>query len=519
MPRAWPACRSRRPRTGRRQECASRAGAGEAGPRRRRRRLDSLEIGSAEVVRSGCSHERGGWRSGRRPRRYGVLVTDDLRVAQVFVPGKLPAHTYNPRSELRLEQQLNDYVEEAGAILTVAGPTKTGKSVLLRRVVNAPAWVDGQGIEDVEELWRRIGDSLSAYTGYEYTSSQAGTGTAKFGSEVGFSPIVKVSAAGEYAAAESQEARFSIDRPIGAAARQALEEAQRPLVVDDFHFISHVTQRDIVRSLKPVVLTGTPVIFVSISHRVQDVVTAEPDMTGRLVTLDIDFWSTEELIVIARKGFEVLNLMDPDDRIAKRLAESSYGSPHLMQKFCREACKSDGVRETLGIRRVLNEPPDWSTFFKAQTDGASADWFQRLLRGPQERGSARTQWELKDGRTLDGYGLTLAAVAATGPKLSVTKDEIKASVENLVAGSAPAAHQTTRVLQNMTKIAAKRANEPLPSEEELDRQEVPEPESVPDVQPVLEYKEDGPSSALHIADPFFAFYLQWGSGSHLANRT
>jgi hypothetical protein len=297
-------------------------------------------------------------------------------------------------------------------------------------------------------------------------------------------------------------------------ARNALEASHRPLVLDDFHFVECGVQRDIVRALKPLVLAGVPVVFVSISHRVQDVVTAEPDMTGRVASLAVDLWREEELLVIARKGFEVLNVRDPGEAVAKVLAASSYGSPHLMQKFCREVCKDAGIRETQAITRAVPEPSDWDAFFGRQVDGASADWFQRLLRGPQERGSAGTQWRLRDGRTLDGYGLTLAAIASTGPKLTLTKDEIKSAVESLVDGQGPAAHQTTRVLQHMTKIAAKRANEPVPTEAELDREAV-DPDAVPDVQPVLEYLEDGPSSSLHIADPFFAFYLRWGTWRHL----
>ncbi len=440
-------------------------------------------------------------------------VTEILRVSQVFVPGKLPAYTYNPREDLNLEEQLNDYVEEAGSILTVSGPTKTGKSVLLRRVVTNPVWVDGQGVSDVDELWRRVADGLQVYTQLESTQSQLTTGTAKGGVEVNVG-VVKGTTGADYAATDGSGTRYMVDRPVAAVAPRALEASRRPLVLDDFHFIQRGVQRDIVRALKPLVLAGVPVIFVSISHRVQDVVTAEPDMTGRVSSLAVDLWGGEELVVIAQKGFKALNLRDPDDRVARVLADSSYGSPHLMQKFCREICKDAGIRQAQAITQVVPAASDWNDFFSRQVDGASADWFQRLLRGPQERGSIRTQWRLQDGRTLDGYGLTLAAIARTGPKLTLSKDDIKHAVEGLVENQAPAAHQTTRVLQHMTKIAAKRANEPVPTEAELDQQDL-EPDAVPDVQPVLEYIEDGPSSSLHIADPFFAFYLRWGTWRHL----
>src|SRR5699024_4772702 len=99
-------------------------------------------------------------------------MVQTVKVSKVFVPGKLPDYTYNPRSDLHLESLLSDYVDEAGSILTVAGPTKTGKSVLLRRVAQEPAWVDGQGIESVDEMWRRIGDSIGIFTDIEVGTSK-----------------------------------------------------------------------------------------------------------------------------------------------------------------------------------------------------------------------------------------------------------------------------------------------------------------------------------------------------------
>lgn len=442
-----------------------------------------------------------------------LYMDDELKVSKVFVPGKLPDYTYNPRADLNLESSLADYVEEAGSILTVAGPTKTGKSVLLRRVVENPVWVDGQGIESVEELWRRIGDSLGIYTGVEVGASSGSSGGGSLSATGGFSPILSANTTVEYQAAEGLDRRMTVMRPIGVVVREALQSTLRSLVIDDFHFIDRPVQREIVRALKPFVLEGVPILLVSISHRVQDVVTAEPDMTGRVYSLQVKFWSDEELAVIANKGFQSLNVEDSDGSITRRLAENSYGSPHLMQKFCREICKLNNIRVKQNQKPQLQAPSDWEEFFKRQVEGASADWFQRLLRGPQERGSKRTQWPVGRAQTLDGYGVTLRAIANTGPKLNLTKDEIKAAVDKEVVGGGPAAHQTTRVLQHMSKIAATRVNAPTPTEDELDA--IEEPDAVPDVQPVLEYMENGPNSVLHIADPFFAFYLRWGGDQHL----
>lgn len=73
-----------------------------------------------------------------------------------------------------------------------------------------------------------------------------------------------------------------------------------------------------------------------------------------------------------------------------------------MQKFCRELCKENGVRVKQEMSLDLRAPVDWRVFLEAQTDAASRDWFERLLSGPQERGTKRSQWPVKGNGTLDG---------------------------------------------------------------------------------------------------------------------
>jgi hypothetical protein len=184
-------------------------------------------------------------------------MNEAVRTSQVFVPGKLPAYTYNPRSEFQLEQKLNDYVEEAGAVLTLAGPTKTGKSVLLRRIIQNPVWVDGQGIETVDELWRRIGDALQIYTAFETGTTATDTTTARATVTGTILPgFLTVAGGGDYASGSADSVRYSVDRPITAPSKDALLASGRPLVVDDFHFVARDVQREVVRALKPAVFRG-----------------------------------------------------------------------------------------------------------------------------------------------------------------------------------------------------------------------------------------------------------------------
>ena len=58
-----------------------------------------------------------------------------LKYSEIFVPGGFPRHTYNPRATLHLEQKLMEVRENLCKLVTVTGHTKSGKTVLTRKVL------------------------------------------------------------------------------------------------------------------------------------------------------------------------------------------------------------------------------------------------------------------------------------------------------------------------------------------------------------------------------------------------
>jgi len=49
----------------------------------------------------------------------------------VFVAGRPPDVTYNPRSDRQQETEVRAYIGQPGKALSVSGPTKSGKTVLI----------------------------------------------------------------------------------------------------------------------------------------------------------------------------------------------------------------------------------------------------------------------------------------------------------------------------------------------------------------------------------------------------
>lgn len=205
-------------------------------------------------------------------------------------------------------------------------------------------------------------------------------------------------------------------------------------------------------------------------------------MTGRVAQLEISSWKECELVEIASKGFEALNIIY-NDSIINILAQESYGSPNLMQEFCLQLCKDNNINETCETSKAITLLTSPKVFFKSIAKNiASKVAYDRLARGPRQR-SDRKSRVLKSGKTVDIYTATLLAIAHTGPKTEITIEELRASFKKIM-DNPPQSQEIARVLIQMDKIAKRQPGEP-----------------------VIDWsKED---NSLFIADPYFAFYLKW----------
>lgn len=267
------------------------------------------------------------------------------------------------------------------------------------------------------------------------------------------------------------------------------EDPDRVLVSDDFHYIPTGVQLDIIRGLKDLVFDGIGLVVAAVPHRAYDVMKVEKEMTGRVAQLEVGFWGDEDLEQIAIRGFEALNLM-VSSSIVQRLRSEAFRSPHLMQDFCRQLCKMNSISSTCTEPQMIGEP-DWEEFFSHLAPGASKAAFDRLARGPRERADRKVR-RLRGGETTDIYGVVLGAIAHTGPLTEITYEQLRAAIRTTLSASddPPQKHEVTRVLDQMTRIA----------QDEIEGE------------PVVEY--DNALATLYISDPYFAYWLRWGTQLH-----
>lgn len=410
------------------------------------------------------------------------------RLGEVFVPGGRPTITYVPRGDMRLEGEVTSYLDNRHKILSVSGPTKTGKTVLLRNQVGEemrPLWLSGGAISIVDDFWSALSDELELPT---ETGMDGGVSHTQSGNVSGEVSAGFLKGGGEKGSNVTRDRRMTertTVSPKQASRKKLRQDPNYVIIIDDFHYVPSNVQIEIVRGVKDLVFDGVGLIVAAVPHRAYDVVRVEKEMTGRVAQLEVGFWSDDDLKEIAKRGFAALNVV-ASDALVTRLVAEAFQSPHLMQEFCRQLCSDNGISETSPTPIGIGEP-DWTKFFTRLAPGASKTAFDLLARGPRQRSDRKVR-HLRDGNETDIYGAVLRAIANTGPLTAITYEQLRSALRAVLASSdePPQKHEVTRVLDEMTRIA---------------REQI-------EGEPVVDY--DSELATLYISDPYFAYWLRWG---------
>ncbi|SDS62781.1 ATP-binding protein [Pseudomonas oryzae] len=413
-------------------------------------------------------------------------------VEEVFVPGGMPKLTYISRAKLTLEQDLKKVARNLCKLVTLTGSTKSGKTVLTNKIFPRTnptnIWIDGGSIGEENDFWQFILAELDAHTSIEESTSKESNSSISGDAtgEIGIPLIAKgTGKIGATTGSKSSTAeKFSRTLSPRAAAILAIRKHTPIIIIDDFHYLKRDFQGDIVRALKPLIFEGLAVVAIAIPHRRYDAVKVEKEMTQRIQPIPVPSWSKEELMEISSIGFPLLNV-EVIDTVSERMAEESYGSPHLMQEFCSELARQNSIEKTLPQKITINSISD--DVFRKIANNTGKVIFEKLAKGPRQR-SDRKPRPLAAGGKADIYKVVLLALAKISPGMQrVNYEVLRAAIKETLLTEIPQAHEVSRVLEKMSEIA---------SNDEAST-------------PVIDWiKAD---QELYITDPFFAFFLKWGT--------
>jgi hypothetical protein len=415
-----------------------------------------------------------------------------IKATEVFVPGAYPEHTYVERTAEGIEQQLRDALDTPGQIVSLSGPSKSGKTVLVERVVGRDSLISvaGAGIRSPDDVWNRVLDWMNVPHSTSRSSSLGTSATTEVSGKGAVSlPLV---AQGEAGITASVGGSFARERGAQMERRGLLHVVDEianstfVVLVDDFHYMDREVQVEVAKSLKEAVRLGVKVATAAVPHRGDDVVRANPELRGRVRALDLNYWGDAPLRQIADLGFGYLNLALPGPVVDTFIPESA-GSPQLMQSMCLQACFVLNVREKASclvkaevdpakVRGIL-EQTSASTDFRSLVDVLDA--------GPKTRGTERRIYKFSDGAEGDVYRCVLSAIAADPPRLSFPYDQLLDRVRALCVGDTPVGSSVSGTCRHISQLA----QEKFPGERSIDW--------------------DEQKQVLDIPDPYLLFYLRW----------
>ena len=113
-----------------------------------------------------------------------------------------------------------------------------------------------------------------------------------------------------------------------------LANTKTTILLDDFHYVPAAIQSDVAQQLKDAASRGVRICVASVPHRADNVVRALPELRGRVLSIDLDYWSRKDLLEIPTLGLPLLEPRDRSRSLAMFAIEAA-GSPQLMQMICQ----------------------------------------------------------------------------------------------------------------------------------------------------------------------------------------
>ncbi|MFB8276986.1 hypothetical protein [Nocardia colli] len=409
----------------------------------------------------------------------------------VFSTGKTPEATYTPRTGddpdgRSYDDRLRDKARRRNGGVMLHGVSKSGKTSLVERVLpeDTACWLQGTRIETINDFWSTLAQQLNISDRYSTEISADESRSKGLKLESGVRPVAMASVNAGNSKSRKSSNTWSFSGVPAQQVEDALSSNPIPIVVDDFHHIPTEVRTAIARAIKPLV-RKTFVALIAIPSYSFDPAKAIADIGGRITSFKLPEWSEVELKAIAGRGFKQLNLLDPKEEVAQRLARCSFGSPHVMQELCYITLLSGmGIEETVNPSREISIPENFEIILRDAATGSEPFAFGAVLAGRNTKGEPRKPIHLKSGGNSDIYGIVMMAIRDRIPPLILNFSDIRTAVNEL-ADEIVVKQRIVAALSGMSAKAEKNKGE---------------------TDPIFSYRDE----TAYLEDPLFAFHLKYG---------
>ena len=239
----------------------------------------------------------------------------------------------------------------------IYGSSKQGKTCLRRHCLNESDYI----LVQCQNTWdiAKLSESILKSAGFEVEVSHSKTSDGKTKLQVkasgGFSFLGAGKASAEASAghdAGHSETRsfepLTLDPGDPNDLVRALKgiEFKKFIVLEDFHYLTQETQEHFAFALKTIhEISKFTFIIVAVWREENRLIVYNGDLAGRVISVDADMWTSEDLDKVIVAGEQLLNISFGSN-FKRELISQALGSVYIVQDGCYRACKQFGINET-----------------------------------------------------------------------------------------------------------------------------------------------------------------------------
>ena len=169
------------------------------------------------------------------------------------------------------------------------------------------------------------------------------------------------------------------------------------IVLEDFHYLKEDAQKDFSVELKAF-HEESPYCFIIVGVWTDEnrLVVYNGDLTGRVIAINADHWTREQLLQVINKGEGLLNI-EIDENFKEELIKNCYENVYIVQEACLEVCKKSGIFSTLESKRVIGQDLNAKNTVKAivlQQQGRYNSFLTHFITGFQGTKHEMYKWIL-----------------------------------------------------------------------------------------------------------------------------
>jgi len=236
--------------------------------------------------------------------------------------------------------------------VAIRGPSKSGKSWLRQKVLGDPLVVQCRLRKSLIDVYVDALSQLEIRMTVSESQSGVFKATVTASGDLGVKLLSKIGLAGtiggdRITGAEKTPVGHDIDDLRYVA--EIIKQSGRPLVIEDFHYMATEARRDFAFDLKTLWDYDVFVVIIGVWSETNLLLHLNPDLTGRVVEVAVD-WSSTDLDQILKKGGQALNI-EFSPSASRRLVELAYANAGVLQQLTLLSLDEAGIAERHALKR------------------------------------------------------------------------------------------------------------------------------------------------------------------------